>query len=105
MAVKVKELKDNLLIDVKVNKSYYLMLKSSLHFLFNLIKDDEKRAVSMQNVMKGEYDKMNSYEKTFYTLTLILAEIERVAKEENHYEEKEVLEPEDDGYIAPTTQE
>jgi hypothetical protein len=105
MAIKVKELKDDLLIDVKVNKSYYLMLKSSLHFLFNLIKDDEKRAIAMKNVMKGKYEEMDPYERTFYTLTLILAEIERVSKEGNHYEEKEVLEPNDEGYIPPTNQE
>jgi hypothetical protein len=105
MGIKVKELKDDLLIDVKVNKSYYLMLKTSLHFLFNLIKDDEKRAIAMKNVMKGKYEEMDPYERTFYTLTLILAEIERVSKEGNHYEEKEVLEPNDEGYIPPTNQE
>ena len=81
------------------------MLKTSLHFLFNLIKDDQKRAVAMQNVMKGKYEEMDPYERTFYTLTLILAEIERVAKEGNHYEEKEVLEPDDEGYVPPTTPE
>lgn len=105
MAIKVKELKDDLLIDVKVNKSYYFMLKTSLHFLFNLIKDDQKRAVAMQNVMKGKYEEMDPYERTFYTLTLILAEIERVAKEGDHYEEKEVLEPDDEGYVPPTNPE
>lgn len=105
MAIKVKELKDDLLVDIKVNKNYYLMLKSSLHYLFNLIKDEEKRAVAMKKVMEGKYEDMNSYERTFHTITLMVAEIERTAKEQNLFTETEILEPGDEGYVEPTIQE
>lgn len=104
MAVKVKQLQDDALIDVKVNKTFYFMLKSTLHFMFNLIKEDDKRGLAMKNVMNGKYDEMSSYERSFYTITLILAEIERVAKEENKFEEKEILEPDDEGYTEPTAE-
>lgn len=105
MAVKVKELKDDTLVDIKVNKSYYLMLKASLNYLFNLIHDEQQRGAAMKKIMEGKYEDMNSYERTFYTLTLMLAEIERTAKENNYYDEKEILEPGDEGYVEPTIQE
>lgn len=105
MAVKVKELKDDALIDIKVNKSYYLMTKATLSFLFNLIKDDKQREASLKKIMEGKYEEMNSYERSFYTLTLLLAEIERSGRENNLYEEKEILEPGDEGYVEPTIQD
>ena len=37
MAIKVKEMKDDALIDVKVNKTYYLMVKALSFYLFNQI--------------------------------------------------------------------
>jgi hypothetical protein len=102
MAIKVKELQDDTLIDIQVNKAYYMMLKGTLHFLFNLIKDEEKRSAAINVIMEGKYEKMDTYQRSFYTITLILAEIERVAKEKNLFEEKDVLEPDDEGYKAPT---
>jgi hypothetical protein len=102
MAIKVKELKDDALIDVKVNKTYYMMLKATLHFLFNLVEDEKNRAEALKTVMDGDYAKMDAYQRSFYTITLMLAEIEREAKEKNIFEEKDVLEPDDEGYQAPT---
>lgn len=101
MAIKVKELKDDILVDVKVNKSYYMMLKSTLFFIFQLEKDPVKREESLNIIKNGDYDKMNDLEKSFYTITLILAEIEKQAKDNNLFEEKNVLEPGDEGYVEP----
>jgi hypothetical protein len=105
MAIKVKELQDDMLIDVQVNKAYYMMLKGTLHFLFNLVKDEQNRAAALKVIMDGDYQKMDAYQRSFYTITLILAEIERVAKEKNLFDEKEVLEPDDEGYTPPPTAE
>jgi hypothetical protein len=102
MAIKVKELQDDALIDIQVNKAYYMMLKGTLHFLFNLVKDEQKRAAALKVIMEGDYVKMDAYQRSFYTVSLMLAEIERVAKEKNIFEEKDVLEPDDEGYQAPT---
>jgi hypothetical protein len=51
--------------------------------------------------MDGDYTKMDAYQRSFYTITLMLAEIERVAKEKKIFEEKDVLEPDDEGYTPP----
>ena len=102
MAVKVKELKDDVIIDIKVNKSFYLMLKSTLYYLFQQETDDTKREASLKLIMSGKYEDMSPMERSFYTITLILAEIEKVATENNSYEEKEILEPGDKDYVAPT---
>lgn len=102
MAVKVKELQDDVLVDITVNKSYYLMLKQTLHFLFEIVKDEKLRASKIKKVTDGNYAEMDAYERSFYTISLALAEIERKAKEDNLFSEKNILEPGDEGYVAPT---
>jgi hypothetical protein len=101
MAIKVKELKDDAIVSVKVNKSYYLMTKAVLHYLFSHIKDDQEREQHLKNVMEGKYEDMDDWERSFYTVTLLLADIENNAKTENLYIEKEILEPGDEGYVDP----
>ena len=102
MAIKVKELKDDIILDVKVNKAYYMMLKSTLFYLFQQQPDESKREESLKTIMSGKYENMNELERSFYTITIMLAEIEKVAKDSDGYTEKEILEPEDEGYVAPT---
>jgi len=102
MAIKVKELKDDIILDVKVNKAYYMMLKSTLFYLFQQQSDESLREESLKRIMTGKYEDMNDLERSFYTVTIMLAEIEKVAKEKDAYDEKEVLEPGDEGYVAPT---
>jgi hypothetical protein len=103
MAIKVKELKDDVIIDVKVNKTYYMMLKASLFFLFqNSSMTDAEREESLKNIAEKDYPELNEYEKTFQTITRIIGEIEKIATENDMYEEKEILEPADEGYVTPT---
>jgi hypothetical protein len=102
MATKVKELKDDSIVDIKINKNYYLMLKATLHFLFNLIEDENVRAIKVKKIMEGKYEEMDAFERSFYTITLALAEIEKEAQEQKLFEEKEILEPGDEGYVEPT---
>lgn len=102
MAIKVKELKDDALVEIKVNKNYYLMTKALSYYLFQTVKDDNEREESLKKIMSGKYEDMNDFERAFYTVTLLLAEIERTAKEQNLYIEKEILEPGDEGYVEPT---
>jgi hypothetical protein len=101
MAVKVKELQDDVQIDITVNKSYYLMLKQTLHFLFELVKDEKARVAKVKKVTDGNYAEMDPWERSFYTVSLAVAEIERKAKEKNLVNEKDILEPGDEGYVAP----
>jgi len=102
MAVKVKELKQDTIIDIKVNDNFYKMLKHVLFYLFNQVPDPVKRDESLKKIMGGKYEEMNDLERSFYTITVLLAEIEKVAKENALYDEKDILQPGDEGYEAPT---
>ena len=101
MAVKVKELKEDVILDIQVNKAYYMMLKSTLFYLFQQESDTNKREESLKTIMTGKYENMNDLERSFYTITILLAEIEKVAKEKDAYDEKEVLEPGEEGFVDP----
>lgn len=101
--IKVKELKDDALVDVKVNKSYYLMAKDLLFYLHSQMdKDNEKKEESLKKIMEGEYKDLNHLERSFYTATLLLAEIESQAEENKLFNEKEIPEEGDEGYVPPT---
>jgi len=103
MAIKVKEIKEDAIIDIKVNKAYYLMLKAALFFLFeNTGMTDVQREASLKNVAEKDYTELNDYERTFQTVTRIIGEIEKTAKDNGLYEEKEILEATDEGYVPPT---
>jgi hypothetical protein len=104
MAVKVKELKDDALLSVQVNKAYYFMLKNTLFYLFNQIQAQGKEEAdkSVETVQAADYSKMSQVEQSFYTVTLMISEIERISVEQNLFDEKEILEPGDEGYVEPT---
>jgi len=102
MAVKVKELKDDAIVDVQVNKSFYYMMKSTLFYLFQQVADDKKREESLKTVMTKKYEDMDEFERSFYTITLFLAEFEKLAVEKNLYSEKSILQEGDEGYVPPT---
>ena len=102
MAVKVKELKDDALVEIKVNKTYYLMMKAALFYVFMQNEDQEQKNESIKKIMENKLEDLNEWERTFHTITLFLAEVEKQAAQNDLYIEKEVLEPGDDGYVAPT---
>ena len=104
MAIKVKELKDDAQISVPVNKAYYFMLKNNLFYLYNQIQlaGPEASEKSFETIKAADYSKMSQVEQSFYTVTLMIAEIERLSVEQNLFDEKEVLEPTDEGYVEPT---
>tara|TARA_R100001163_G_C4926584_1_gene104423 strand:- start:234 stop:545 length:312 start_codon:yes stop_codon:yes gene_type:complete len=101
--IKVKELKDDALINVKVNKSYYLMAKDLLFYLHSQMDEDEKeKEKSLVRIMEGEYKDLNHLERSFYTATLLLAEIESQAEKNKLFNEKELPEEGEEGYVPPT---
>ena len=101
--IKVKELKDDVTVDIKVNKAFYLMVKNvSLYLFKQMPKEEVERENALKKIMEDKYENLDEVQKAFYTITLLLAEIEIQAKNNNLYEEKEVLEPSDEGYVAPT---
>jgi len=90
MAIKVKEIKDDAIIEIKVNKPFYLMNKNLLYMLFLQLQESENSEQLIKEVAEKPYTELNELQKGFHTVTLLLAEIERQATENNLYEEKEI---------------
>jgi hypothetical protein len=102
MPVKVKEIKDSALIDIKVNKNFYLMSKDALYTIFKHLIDGKSKEESVQHILTKQYQELGDFERAFYTITLLLSEIEKQVQENpNLYDEKEVPEPGDPDYVEP----
>lgn len=103
MPVKVKEIKDGAETTIKVNKNFYLMCKNILLFLFQEYgPGDETRQESLERIMKGKYEDMNDFEKSFFTVSILIGEMEKNFVEAKQVEEKEVPVPGDPDFVAPT---
>lgn len=100
MAIKVKEMKDDAVVDVKVSKGYYQMVKALSFYLFTQINVDNKDQY-LKDAISKEYKDMDDLQRSFYTVALLLAEIEQQVVSTNLFDEKEVLQPGDDGYVEP----
>jgi hypothetical protein len=100
--IKVKELKDDAILDIKVNKSYYLMAKAASFTILQNMNIVEKGEEYFKTIMTKKYEELDDMQKAFYTIVLLLAETERQATANNQYIEREILEPGDEGYVAPT---
>lgn len=83
MSAKLKELKDDALINVQVNKSYYFMVKLEL---FNAVEDIvntvPEEAKDLDKILEKKYEDLTPKQRTVFTLSLLVAEIERVANKE-----------------------
>lgn len=100
MPVKVKEIKDDALIDIKVNKNFYLMSKDSLYTIFKYLLKNESNEENIQNILTKKFNELSDFERAFYTLTLLTSEIEKqVQSNSDLYIEKNVPEPGDDDYV------
>jgi len=88
----VKQLKDDIVLDIKVNKSYYLMVKQSLLTILTEIHDKSAGDTQefIKNLVSKKYEELNPKERIFYTLTLLVGEIEKQASENDGLIEKEI---------------
>lgn len=103
--IKLKEMKDDAIISIQVNKTYYLMAKAASFVVLQSMDIQEKGEDYFKEITTKKYAELDDKQKTFYTLVLLLSEIEQRATEGEHYTEKEVLEPGDEGYEAPVIQD
>ncbi len=87
--VKVKEIKDDAVIEISVNKSYYLMVKAALYDLFSYLQEKGTSEENLKNIVNKQYAELSQQERTFYTMTLLIGEIERQATLKNLFDEKE----------------
>ena len=65
-SVKAKELKDDAIINVKVNKTFYMMSKAALLVLFGEVNKEKNNAdnfiknlISKGNITRGSVEKLN----------------------------------------------
>jgi len=91
-AKKVKELKDDVILNIKVNKTFYLMSKSALLAILGQIYEKEKGSVDefIKGILSKKYEELDDKQRTFYTLSLLVGEIEKQALENEAYVEKEI---------------
>ena len=92
MGEKVKEIKDNAIIEIKINKVFYLMLKKTLMYIFKQELDNEKITELIKKVTdkNSDNDPHTEQEFAFKTIFLLLAEIEAQADKTNQFEEKDI---------------
>jgi len=92
MGEKVKEIKDNAIIEIKINKVFYLMLKKTLMYIFKQELDNEKITELIKKVTdkNSDNDPHTEQEFAFKTVFLLLAEIEAQADKTNQFEEKDI---------------
>jgi hypothetical protein len=88
----IKEIKDDALITIQVNKSFYLMIKALSLYLFQKIEVEDKETY-FKDLMNKSYKDLDEHQRAMYPIILLLAEIETQGKESNQYEEKELIEP------------
>jgi adenosine deaminase len=91
MTTKVKEIKDDALLNITVNKSYYLMTKAVSFYLFTKVDAEDKDAF-LKDLMTKEYKDLDDLQRSIYTIILLLAEIEKQATANNLFIEKEISE-------------
>jgi len=88
MSVKVKEIKEDAIISIQVNRHFYLMVKSLSHYLVSQmgIEDPQK----LKDMMGKKFEELSDTEKGFYTTALLLAEIETQANSQGMLVENEI---------------
>jgi hypothetical protein len=96
-SLQVQEIKDGAIINIKVNKTFYMMCKASLYTLFKETYDikNGNPETFIKNIVSNPYEKLDEKERIFHTFTLLIAEIEAQAKSQGFLQEKEVKPNED----------
>ena len=91
-SIKVKEIKDDAVMNIQVNKSFYMMCKAALLVAFRDSHSIEKGNAEdfIKSVTTKPYNELNDQERLFHTLSLIVAEIERQADITDQLVEKDV---------------
>jgi len=88
--LKIKELKDDVTLDIKVNKNFYMMSKAAIFVVFKSIYDNSGDSEKfLKNIISKDYKDMNDGERTFYTLSLLVGEIEKQATLKDAFIEKD----------------
>jgi len=91
MSIKIKELKDDAILEIKLNKNFYLMLKQAMFYIFQQETDVKEKEELIKKVLSKDTNiQLNEHQAAFRTLMILLAEIERVAIAEDKMIEREM---------------
>jgi len=109
MPHKLTEIADDAIIEIKVNKSFYFMVKNLGFTLFNLLNKEESEIFNelinkKDNNLLPDYNTLSEAQQNFYTVMLLLAEIEKEAIKNNLTQSKEILMPDDEGFKVENIQ-
>ena len=99
--IKVKEMKEDALVQVTVNRGYYMMVKNTAYILLDKLIKAGKPEEYLKEIGNKPYNDLDEDQRSLHTITLLVAEIESQAVANNQFTEKEILEPGDEGYVAP----
>jgi hypothetical protein len=100
--IKVKELKDDAIVQIPVSKGYYMMVKNTAFHLLNKMIQDTKSEEYLKEIGVKQYNELDEDQRVLQTITLLVAEIEAQAVVQKQFQDKEVLQPGDEGFEAPT---
>ena len=80
------------------------MLKSVMLFIFKQEPDQEKYEGLIKKVMSSEHENEphTEHEAAFKTMLILLAEIERMAGEQDSFNIREIPTEGDEGYVPPS---
>jgi hypothetical protein len=103
MPVKIREIKNDAIINISLNKNFYLMLKAVMLYIFKQEPDKEKYEALIKKVMSTETENEphTEHEAAFKTMLILLAEIEKKAVESDLFDIKEVPAEGDENYVEP----
>lgn len=86
MSVKLKQLKEDVTVNVKVNKNFYFLIKKTL---FDIIKDmsTEDQNKLTEKIKERNFENLSSAQEAAYLFSILIADVEQTAIKENLYEE------------------
>jgi len=100
--IKAKELKDDAILNIQINKSYYMMAKAASYVILKSLNVETQKPEYFTELMSKKYEDLDDMQRVFYTLILLLSEAEKQATENKLFNEKEILERGDENYVEPT---
>jgi hypothetical protein len=105
MALTVKELQDDHIVSIKISGFFYKRVKTM--FVRFLSKQNEEFTKAFIESESDPEKFFSSSEEAFdvQTMLILLKEIEKAAVEQKQFDEKEILEPGDEGYVEPTSED
>jgi hypothetical protein len=81
------------------------MAKAASYTILQTMDIPNKGDEYFKQIMSQKYEELDDMQRAFYTIVLLLAEIESQATKNEMYTEREILEPGDEGYVAPSIQD